>query len=143
MTREEFITLIGAYGADADRWPEATRDDALQFMAMNGEAASLAEPQQALDRLLDTGNAATSISAATMNAILDIPSHTRQRKPRRWALGLELSFMVPRLAGMAAMALVGFYIGLSDLVVLPSPETELALYDLTYLVFDTLPQENT
>ncbi len=147
MIRNEFINLTAAYGASPDRWPEDVRDDARQFMANHNEAIDLAAPQQVLDQLLDTNKATpdlgTDVSARTLKVILDIPTRTRQRKPHRWAFGFDLGFMVPRLAGMTAMAVIGFYVGLSDLVVLPSQQADPAIYDLTYLVFDTLPQENS
>lgn len=143
MTRDEFINLTAAYGASPDRWPEDVRDDARQFVANHNDAIDLAAPQRVLDQLLDTNRAAADVSAQTRNVILDIPTRTRQRKPHRWAFGFDLGFMVPRLAGMTAMAAIGFYVGLSDLVVLPSQQSDPAIYDLTYLVFDTLPQENS
>ncbi len=151
MTRDEFINLTAAYGASPDRWPEDVRDNGRQFMANHNDAIDLAAPQRVLDQLLDTNKATpdlgtdlgTDVSAQTLKVILDIPTRTRQKKPRRWAFGFDLGFMVPRLAGMTAMAVIGFYVGLSDLVVLPSQQSDPAIYDLTYLVFDTLPQENS
>jgi len=87
-------------------------------------------------------------NSVALERILAIPQNHRQVRWLRWArwfndTDLGFSFILPRLAGMAGAAIVGFYIGTTDMVVLPADDNDDTLYTLTGLVFDTMPEENT
>ena len=66
MTKERFLEILDAYGADSRRWPEAERSDALRFAAI-GEADILDAVAQArsLDDMLD-GAAVPTLSTQAM-----------------------------------------------------------------------------
>lgn len=88
-------------------------------------------------------------NSATLDRILAIPQNHRQVRWVRWTRwfsdsDLGFSFILPRLAGMAGAAIIGFYVGTTDMVTLPDDnDSDGTLYTLTGLVFDTLPEEST
>ena len=51
---DRFRTLLDAYGAMAQRWPEAERDAALALVARSAEARTLMDDARKLDDLLDS-----------------------------------------------------------------------------------------
>lgn len=53
MRFDRFTTLVGAYGADPERWPEAERAAALTLLAFSVEARALRDEAASLDALLD------------------------------------------------------------------------------------------
>jgi len=99
MTLERLEVLLDAYGAAAERWPEAERDAARRMIEASGEARRMWESAAALDRLLDSlpadppspGLAADVLAAASP-----------PRAPRRWTRVLVAA--VP-LAAAAAVVL--------------------------------------
>ena len=88
-----------------------------------------------------------TVPDALRTAILAVPREHRQIGRRRglggWLAEMDLGFFAPRLAGMAFAGVLGFYLGFSNLVTVPVIESDPVIYDLSDLVFDTLPQEDT
>jgi hypothetical protein len=151
MTHEQFNDLIDAYGASPDRWPTAVRSAAMAYADASEEARNAMASTLQLDALLDGVVDRPQDSTATLENILAIPQQHRQVRWLRWARSLnwfsdadlDFSFVLPRLAGMAGAALIGFYIGTTDIVPLPAGDSNATIYTLTDLVFDTLPEEST
>ncbi len=145
MTQEEFLKLTETYGASPARWPDAVRSTALIFVESNPAATGLLAVAASVDHLLDAADPGSIVSDKARQAIEAIPSQTRQQRPQTWAFGtsLDFRFVLPRLTGITAMAVLGFYLGTTDLMVLPTDQTVPSTFDLTDLVFDTLSQENS
>ena len=117
-------TLLDAYGADPDRWPEAERAAARDLLAGSTEARAYARDAEMVDALL--AHAAlrpmTAIDPAALTArIVGTPqrpahrpaatgSRSRAAGPASW-----FAFGWPNLAALAAAGVVGFLVGWSDL----------------------------
>jgi hypothetical protein len=118
MTMEEFRSLLDAWGADAARWPGDRRAGAEALLARSAEARDLLAREAAFDALL-AGAPAAAPGDALMNSILAIPATARQEKRGRrgFAFGSLFPFTpaFPRFAGLAAAAMLGFYIGTTSL----------------------------
>ena len=145
MTRDDFIQLIDTYGASPDRWPSSIRADAETFMASSDEAPALLASMAHVDSLLDTLSTNGAVSAATLDTILSVPQQHKQHKRHwRWFDGadMDFSFILPRLAGMAAAGIIGFTLGLTGVVPFPANTGDDAVYDLTDMVFASVYEEN-
>lgn len=113
MRMDEFRNLLDAWGADPVRWPRERQGDAEALLVASEEARRLLADEAAFDALL-AGAPGTPASAALMQNILAIPRTTRQeRKAGGWRLGFLPA--LPRFAGLAAAAVLGFYIGTTSL----------------------------
>ncbi|MGE0667397.1 MAG: hypothetical protein AB7O49_12640 [Sphingomonadales bacterium] len=115
MTMEmgEFRAMLEAWGADPARWPSDRRDGAEALLARSGEARALLAEEAAFDALL-AGAPAAEPGAALTGRILAIPKSARQeRKAFGWRFALPPA--LPRFAGLAAAAVMGFYIGTTSL----------------------------
>ena len=113
MTMEEFRSLLGAWGADSARWPSDRRPAAEALLARSGDARQMLADEAAFDTLLETAPAQAP-TAALVGSIMAIPAANRQeRKAGRWRFGFAPA--LPRFAGLAAAALLGFYIGTTSL----------------------------
>ena len=113
MSMDEFRTLLDAWGADPGRWPRERQGDAEALLASSGEARLLLADEAAFDQLL-AGIPEATPSAALLGNVLAIP---RTAKQERKAGGGRFGFLpaLPRFAGLAAAALMGFYIGTTSL----------------------------
>lgn len=113
MSMEEFRALLGAWGADAGRWPGDRRAAAEALLSHSDEARALLAEEAAFDALLERAPAIEPGTALTAS-IMAIPRSTRQD---RGAGGWRLDFLpvLPRFAGLAAAAVMGFYIGTTSL----------------------------
>ena len=142
MTIEALREMLDAYGGDPDRWPVRDRDAAEALIARDPQAAAMQADAAALDAMLNQMVAPEDVSEDTRQAILAVPQHVRQDKPARsWSFGLDLGFLLPRLAGITAAGILGFYIGFADLVTIPGDAASTPYYDLTGLVFDDYAEE--
>ena len=113
MSMEEFRNLLDAWGTDAGRWPSDRRNDALALLASSEEARLLLADEAAFDQLL-AGMPEAAPSAALTRNILAIPRTARhERKAGGWRFGFLPA--LPRFAGLAAAALLGFYVGTTSL----------------------------
>ncbi len=113
MTMEEFRSLLEAWGADPARWPDDRRAAAEALLARSAEARALLAEEAAFDALL-AGAPGIPPSDAAVARILAIPATSRQeRRAGGWRFGFLPA--LPRFAGLAAAALLGFYIGTTSL----------------------------
>lgn len=113
MSMDEFRNLLAAWGADPERWPRERRADAEALLASSEEARLLLADEAAFDALL-AGTPHVAPGAALLDDILAIPRTAKQdRKAGGWRFGLVPA--LPRFAGLAAAALLGFYIGTTSL----------------------------
>jgi hypothetical protein len=113
MTMEEFTSLLDAWGADSSRWPADRRAEADALLARSDEARRLLADEAAFDALLAAAPALAP-NTALLDSVMAIPAGNRQeRKAGRWRFGFAPA--LPRFAGLAAAALLGFYIGTTSL----------------------------
>ncbi len=113
MSMDEFRNLLDALGADTGRWPRERQAAAEALLASSEEARLLLAGEAAFDTLL-AGAPEAAPSAALVQNIMAIP---RAAKQERKAGGWRFSFLpaLPRFAGLAAAAVLGFYIGTTSL----------------------------
>ena len=146
MTLAEFEALVQAYGADLKRWPVSRQEAAEAFLAQSPAATDALAEEAGLDALLDQMTETAPVSADLQAAILAIPDNARQDRPLgkgllSGLLSVNLSFLAPRFAGVAAAAVIGFYVGMTGMVTLPGDEQEPTFYDLADVVFDVYSEE--
>lgn len=110
MTEDRVRDLLAAYGADAERWPEAEREPARRLVESDPGLASEIAEAAALDTLLDA-MPVPAPSPALRVRLKAIPD----RAPARWAdrLAALWPFGPPwrPAAGLVAAALVGVLVG--------------------------------
>jgi hypothetical protein len=118
MKLDRMQHLLDAYGADPARWPARERDAAEVLAAASPDAARLLDQARRVDSALDAFAVAPA-TQALHDAILR--SARRVDPPRRptWRelVGefLPVRPLWPNLAGLAAAAILGIGIGLTDL----------------------------
>jgi hypothetical protein len=83
MTPERLEALLEAYGAAAERWPEAERDAARQAIEASADARRLWQQAAHLDRLLDALRADAPSSALALRVLAAAPRPPVQRVWRR------------------------------------------------------------
>ncbi len=110
---DRFRTLLDAYGATADRWPEVEREAALALVARSAEARTMMDDARKLDDLLDSlpvadpsPELAGRILAAAPVAAPQLPPHRRSSWFRRsfGTLWPELPTWRPAAALAASLA---------------------------------------
>jgi hypothetical protein len=116
MNDERLRTLIEAYGAWPDRWPEAERNAALAALANLPEADEALREAQALDALLDTWRLAPVpddlAGRIAARAVAQRGPNARRPADRRPVLGLRgrpVAWMSS--AGLAAACAAGVLVG--------------------------------
>jgi hypothetical protein len=95
-----------------------------------------------VDSLLDALSTDGAVSTATLDTILSAPQ--RHKQHWRWfgRSDMDFSFILPRLAGMAAAGIIGFTLGLTGVVPFPANADDDVVYDLTDMVFASVYEEN-
>ena len=144
MTLQDFRELIEAYGANPSRWPEDRRDAADAFLAGSSEAQAFVADAAELDQMLARVEE-PDVSDAFLASVMSVPAHEKQdrrmrQKGEKASSPLSLRFLFPRLAGVAATAvIVGFVMGSANLVptvdLLNTPVTDDEITDLSDMVF--------
>ena len=138
MTLSRFQRLLDVHGADPAGWPQPERDAAERLLASGAAAAVALEEARALDALIarDASAQADATRVLRTLAARPLPPQRRRFLWRRWPselLTLEFAPAWPRLAALAAVAVLGFAIGLTDLgPITGSTNSE----DLTSIVAD-------
>ena len=95
-----------------------------------------------LDQMLDAVAKLTPASDALTNAILAIPTQYNQVAPRRsFFADWDFGFLIPRLGGAMAAGFVGFYLGITGLVTLPSQDSTELAWDLSDMAYVVLSEE--
>ena len=136
MGLDRFRELMEAYGADPQRWPDTERGAAGTLLAQNAEAVTLHRHAASIDALLDSA----TLPAGAIDAERLIASVTAQ--PQRTA---EIVTLRPvrkqsasgfwlKVASLAAAAVIGFLVGVTQLGALgdpSSPSTGVELADIS------------
>ena len=146
MNLNRFQALIDAYGADAERWPFGERDAAEALLEESGAARAILSEARTLDALLADAPP-TVVSPLLKNRVLDIPDEHHQqwiRSDARHSFRLGLSFFLPRVAGFALAAYMGFIVGgsLVNTQQYSGEEFAQASVDLSGIVFGEDYEEN-
>ena len=124
MTKAQFRRLLDAHGADASRLPAALRDEAEAYLATDPAAAGVLRDAERLDRLIAGATAGSDphrlrASAERVMAALGgaLPPQRRLLWSRLWPtelLDVDFAPAWARIGALAAVASLGFVIGLSD-----------------------------
>ncbi len=122
MQLERFRTILNAYGAAPERWPEEERTDALALTRASVTAARELARALTLDSALEyAASAGASIGAdrfAVLQArIVEAAHPLTQSWTGRW-FGINLTPMQlwPSVAGLAMATLLGFAVGIGGLL---------------------------
>lgn len=124
MTIARLRTLLDAYGAAPQRWPEEERAAALALIAQSSEARAAVAAAEALDATLGAyaNPAENAINPLKLVAAITAqPQQPQRSQPKPAATG-RITIGWPNFAGLAAAAVAGFLVGWSgiDQSVLPS-----------------------
>jgi hypothetical protein len=131
-----FERMLDAYGAEPMHWPAAERAEAVALLAGSLPARRAWKQAQLLDRTLERfAVQAVDIASADRLAarIASRPQLARSRRPLAALgelLGIELrpALLWPQAAGLVAVAVAGFYLGVTG----PAPATD--AFDLAPVV---------
>jgi len=121
MSLDRLKTLLDAYGADPNRWPEAERAGARELLASSAEARAHAGEARLLDSVLAQAalRAEVQIDAAVLaSRIAQTPQRRDIATGGRWrssGAGAWFAFGWPNFAALAAAGVVGFLVGWSNL----------------------------
>ncbi len=138
MKLKKFKEHLERHGTDLRRWPEAERFAARAILDREPKAAEMLERARPLDSLLDSFEAAEagpSLAdniAATALRTPQTPPTAEDSRDDRWMMKL----LLPQLAGLAAAALLGMFVGWTDITpASQATETSTETLDLSDLVF--------
>ena len=71
LSQERAATVLRAYGADPERWPESEREAMQRTIAQSPELQAMAAAEESLDQRLSTHSVAVSLSVDDVLAQLD------------------------------------------------------------------------
>ena len=71
LSQERAATVLRAYGADPERWPESEREAMQRTIAQSPELQAMAAAEETLDQRLSTHSVAVSLSVDDVLAQLD------------------------------------------------------------------------
>ena len=119
MTLKRFKSLIGAYGTEVSRWPEAERDNALTFLKENPKAAEVFQAASPLDAVLGAMPKPAGADEAYLKRLGTIPFASRslgEANPTTFGEFMKGFFpakrYVPQGVGLAAVGILGIWMGL-------------------------------
>ena len=124
MTYEDFETLIEAYGAKPEKWPEHIRDAAQNYMRDNSlESSPLIKEARDTDQMLDSYNIKPNIELLQARIMKQV-SETSQnnRKP----VAANNNFINRKVA---AALIVAFGAGFMGLQILPTNDASDPILD--------------
>ena len=106
MDFARFETLVAAYGATPNRWPEEERDAAEAFVRSDARAAALLAEADAIDALLFAHRVPEPTRTLRAMVIESAPKRRLAGKLRLWWSGVALALAAASgvLAGSAATA---------------------------------------
>ena len=137
MHLKRFRKLLDIHGPKIARWPAGTQRAARRLIATDPAARGVLDGARRLGDLLARAPAPPAVDAARIAAALTrLPA---QQPPYRWTTPIELWDLLPRwprAAALAAMAVLGILVGLTDLVGTPAPASSA---DVSGLIFDPTP----
>jgi anti-sigma factor RsiW len=153
MTLARFQRLLDVHGADLARWPTPQRAAAERWLASDSAAAATLAQARALDALIGRETPAQADATSVLRALAaqPLPPQRRRFLWRRWPselLTLDFAPAWPRLAVLAGVAALGFFVGLIDIGPMTigasseEPASIVADNDLGAVVFapDPLPE---
>lgn len=129
LTLARFQRALDAFGADLSRWPQSQRVAAERLMASDPAAVAAFAQARALDALIARDAMSKQADAAGVLRWLEtrpLPPQRRRFLWRQWPtelLNLDFAPAWPRLAALAAVAVFGFAVGLTDLGPVPGVTT--------------------
>jgi hypothetical protein len=115
MKLERFKHLLDTHGADLERWPAARRRQAEELLAESPEAIRLWRKAAQLDDLL--GKAEPRVTAASIERVMAALANPPLRGPRPAMIGARFGRGWAPTALLGGMALLGFVVGASELVI--------------------------
>jgi hypothetical protein len=117
-----FRRLLEAYGADPAHWPQDLRPAAERLLHANAKARALQAQARALDMTLRSDEiAGEQMDGALLARILERamaqPQERRLTEPLSAPpFRLNLRWLLPQAAGLAAAGIVGFAVGFSGVL---------------------------
>jgi hypothetical protein len=122
MTPDRFAALLAAYGGDERRWPADERDAALALIARDPALAAARDDARRLDAELDRHPDPPSVA---INPLAITQAARAAASARQTPSGGAGQRLWPRVASLAAAALIGFVVGISGVAHKPaSPEAD-------------------
>ena len=136
MGLDRFRELMEAYGADPQRWPGNERGAAEALLVQNADAVALHRRAASLDALLNEATlpAAAFDAERMIAAVTGQPQRTAEIVTLRPARKQAASGFWLKVASLAAAAVIGFLVGVTQLGALgdPSaPSTGVELADIS------------
>ncbi len=132
MNIEELSELLDRHGPEPEAWPSQERTPAEALLDSSSEARARLEESRRLARALaayEVEPVAPDL-ARRIAAAAHAPAGAGVSLPGAWA---RPRFLLPQLAGLAAAALLGVYVGAANL--LPGLAVAAETEDLSDLVF--------
>ncbi len=114
MTENDFRSLAETWGGDLDRWPRDRQADARTLLARSPAARQMLAEAAALDAFIAAAPP-VPVSPVMRDAVLALPRGARQERRASGGWRFDFSMVLPRFAGLAAAAVLGFYIGTTSL----------------------------
>ncbi len=118
MTLKRFNCLVSAYGTEVPRWPEAERNQALELLKNDPEAARIFQEASALDAALAGIPRPDRADEAFLKRLATIPFASRslgEGAPTTFGEFMKGFFpartFVPQGLGIAAMGILGIWLG--------------------------------
>lgn len=136
MGLDRFRELMEAYGADPQRWPGNERGAAEALLVQNADAVALHRRAASLDALLNEATlpAAAFDAERMIAAVTGQPQRTAEIVTLRPVRKQAASGFWLKVASLAAAAVIGFLVGVTQLGALgdPSaPSTGVELADIS------------
>lgn len=125
MKKIQFDSIVAAYGARPDAWPEDVRDAALAFMQANSVVLADMTSANMVDSWLDDMPEPVTASEKFAEHLMEIPTRVSQIEAREikrsWTFGIgsirawaPSRFAGVQMAGLAAACLMGIVLGQTD-----------------------------
>ncbi len=122
MKLSRFNTIVDAYGAAPERWPEHEREDALALSRSSLPAARLLAEARSLDRTLrSSASSGFAVDPARIAVLYAEIAAAARPITRNWFgswFGFDVtpSQLWPSAAGLALATVLGFGVGLGGLL---------------------------
>lgn len=145
MSPKRFQEILDAYGADPQRWPEPDRAAATALLSNSLPARRVHRDALRLDQMLHTpalpaiGTTDIDLIVARSVGLTQLPprhgwlDHLAARIGELFDLDLRPSALWPHAAGLAAVIVLGFALGISEPL-----GSDQATYDLDVPVSETV-----
>ncbi len=137
LSLERFATLVEAYGAAPDRWPDDEREAAQQLVASSAQARELLDREAALDHLLQFAPEVSPSAQLRQKVLADAPASDRGWTSRFDEWTRSLWPFGPRWQPATALVAAAALGILTGTVSLGGPEPPPEPQELTELAFGT------